>query len=886
MAKKIQIEFDIDSKDVKIVGGELLSLTQQLRVFKKEIQKGDLKPEQFDILRKKIGDTEDQIAKTNTRSKDLFGVLSTLPGPIGGISSSLSGAIDTLKVFSSFSLADIKNSFVDVLDDIKDVTSAFFGLKDASSTVNDIKDNADGLTDSLNGLSDGSSNANDSTQNLTNSLSQTAATAGGTSVALNNVVKSQNSQVDSSGKVVTAQQNMLMATQKTNQTIANTGVVTKGAVAATEGLVVAEKAATFWTTTLGNTIKTVLISTGILAAIVVIGELIALIYSWVSATEDADAANEALNKTLEEQKRLLDIDLKAVDNLTKANITRAKIAGKTEEEIFQITKQGGEDRLKILKEFDEQLIKDRQENDKDLTISEEERVKNRKKINADLLKSNLDIANQINTNDQTLLDEQLRIAEKGRAKQKEINDKKLQQNKEYLSKLKSDTLAGDELLNKLIEENELLRIKDQRQREDQELKNAFQREKNQILKLTINKELEKKLLLQLDTKYALKVAEVADKRNKEDLKTSEEFLQKKFDLITASIDNEILREKVARENQYLRDLAALEQDLSFIASSEEEKFKLRMLLKKAFDNDINVINDKQKQKDKDDATKKLDEELRLLELRSQVLQQGTREYFRNQEELLTKAYEKERILAQGNADLLLEIEKKYQADKKNLKNQEIAAYGEIASATIDSFANLTSAIASSYDEEAKVSKDAFEKRKKILVGGAVMQTASGVINILTSPMPGVDPITMAIIKAVQVAALLTQTGVQIKNIKNAQFEGDAGEGGNRMGRGYEEGGLIGGKRHSQGGTMIEAERGEAIMTRGAVTMFAPMLSMMNQMGGGVSFSSNLSTARPDMPLVSNPSQEQQPLIVKTYVVENEMTSTQQKQARLKDLSTL
>jgi hypothetical protein len=86
--------------------------------------------------------------------------------------------------------------------------------------------------------------------------------------------------------------------------------------------------------------------------------------------------------------------------------------------------------------------------------------------------------------------------------------------------------------------------------------------------------------------------------------------------------------------------------------------------------------------------------------------------------------------------------------------------------------------------------------------------------------------------------------------------------------------------------MIEAERGEAIMTRGAVTMFAPMLSMMNQMGGGVSFSSNLSTARPDMPLVSNPSQEQQPLIVKTYVVENEMTSTQQKQARLKDLSTL
>jgi hypothetical protein len=32
--------------------------------------------------------------------------------------------------------------------------------------------------------------------------------------------------------------------------------------------------------------------------------------------------------------------------------------------------------------------------------------------------------------------------------------------------------------------------------------------------------------------------------------------------------------------------------------------------------------------------------------------------------------------------------------------------------------------------------------------------------------------------------------------------------------------------------------------------------------------------------------EQQPLIIKTYVVENEMTNSQQRQARLKDLSTL
>ena len=106
-----------------------------------------------------------------------------------------------------------------------------------------------------------------------------------------------------------------------------------------------------------------------------------------------------------------------------------------------------------------------------------------------------------------------------------------------------------------------------------------------------------------------------------------------------------------------------------------------------------------------------------------------------------------------------------------------------------------------------------------------------------------------------------------------------------MGRNYEKGGLIGGRRHAQGGTLIEAEAGEAIMTRGAVTMFAPMLSMMNQMGGGTAFGTQLNV-RPDAPVVDRPQLAQEPVIMKTYVVSNELTSESEKLARLKDLSTL
>lgn len=50
---------------------------------------------------------------------------------------------------------------------------------------------------------------------------------------------------------------------------------------------------------------------------------------------------------------------------------------------------------------------------------------------------------------------------------------------------------------------------------------------------------------------------------------------------------------------------------------------------------------------------------------------------------------------------------------------------------------------------------------------------------------------------------------------------------------FEQGGYVGGRRHSQGGTMIEAERGEFVMSRNAVeSIGTETLNQMNQGGGG------------------------------------------------------
>ena len=85
--------------------------------------------------------------------------------------------------------------------------------------------------------------------------------------------------------------------------------------------------------------------------------------------------------------------------------------------------------------------------------------------------------------------------------------------------------------------------------------------------------------------------------------------------------------------------------------------------------------------------------------------------------------------------------------------------------------------------------------------------------------------------------------------------------------------------------MINAEGGEAVMTRGAVTAFGPLLSQLNQAGGGKSFGAGQNQgASYDNPRVQKVTPE--PVIVKTYVVSNELTTEQEKQAKLKSLSTL
>jgi len=483
---------------------------------------------------------------------------------------------------------------------------------------------------------------------------------------------------------------------------------------------------------------------------------------------------------------------------------------------------------------------------------------------------------------------------KRQEQEKAALEKRRQQQEEHRKKVAEDNKTADQKLLDAQNEFEVLSAKSQDEGNKIKLRQELAAEEKAINALLITEKRKGELIAQAKKLYNLKVQQIDDERRKQETKEREdankELIKLAEDLTVELIKDEKKKAEELLKINFDRQKKTIEQS----KASEEEKNKALLALDKKYLMDKEKIEEDARKKQLEKDAKTLDDQLKLLELRGQILNRNTQEYFRNQEEILTKAYEKEKLLAQGNAELLLQIEKKYQEDKKNLKRQEIAAYGEVAAATINSFAAITGALAAGYDEEAKTSKKAFEQRKKLQVATALMSAASGVIQILTQPSTLPSPFDW-IVKTANALALGITTAIQIKNIKKTEFAGESGgssssasgASASNLGRNYADGGLVIGPGGPKSDSIpANLSNGEAVMTSGAVTMFAPLLSMMNQMGGGTSFSSGLNTTLPDNPNRNNPAMEQQSVIMKTYVVESELTSSQQKQARLKDLSTL
>lgn len=128
MAGKVQIKIDVDSESVEFATDKTLTLTEKTRLLKKELQTVPEGTKEWHILNNTFNDTKDALDRVNTKSKDIFGTFSLIPGPIGQISSSLEQTIDAFKIFGSLKTTDIKAQLTNLMQDFKGMASTIGNL--------------------------------------------------------------------------------------------------------------------------------------------------------------------------------------------------------------------------------------------------------------------------------------------------------------------------------------------------------------------------------------------------------------------------------------------------------------------------------------------------------------------------------------------------------------------------------------------------------------------------------------------------------------------------------------------------------------------------------------------------------------------------------------
>ena len=427
----------------------------------------------------------------------------------------------------------------------------------------------------------------------------------------------------------------------------------------------------------------------------------------------------------------------------------------------------------------------------------------------------------------------------------------------------------------------------------------------------------------------------------EDSKRVEEFLNKETDIEINAIKDKQTREERARLQKFNSDVAALAYDTEWKRASLEEKNQIFTNMEIAYEEDLLKIKEtyflKQYQKDQE----RKDRELKLKQQHNQNLLDEDQQHFMtgevgffNEALLQTKKYLENRFTDMKQANVAEHAERDVQLqtelltlgqahEQKKLSDEEYAnkkievnqKISDNDQQLVDKQKQLDKTLLDAKKETAAMTMNIAENLVGVLnalgnfstdwqITAAIAEAGLGIAKIIISTQVAIAEFSASVAGLGVVGAGMA-TAYAVKAKINAalgiaaitvgaigrinQIKGQSSQTASEPDKGnkpnYGDGGMINGPLHAQGGVAITAEGGEAVMTRGAVTAFRPLLSMMNQMGGGTSFSRGaIGQANFDNPSTNNTPMEQP--IIKTYVVSNELTTDAHRAARLKDLSTL
>lgn len=303
------------------------------------------------------------------------------------------------------------------------------------------------------------------------------------------------------------------------------------------------------------------------------------------------------------------------------------------------------------------------------------------------------------------------------------------------------------------------------------------------------------------TEKAKKDAE-ANKKALEEAKALQKVLR---DLTTQNIQG-----NYAREKQTLDDKLA--DDTEKYKNNEEIKKQLRIkynndikaLDKKWYEDYYNELMPKVESGEKDIADARINA---TIEANNKILASIDK----SDKDRIAKEKETQEAIKQIRTEalnFLSDTLNQYAQTQQNIINQQIADNQEQSNEAIATLDNelATKQISQEVynqrkaeidkkaaEEEAKLRRRAFESQKQAAYIQAIISTAQGVANALT--------VTPAQLVPAYIAIALATGAAQIATISSQPTPK------------FEKGGVVGGKRHSQGGTIIEAEVDEYVINR-------------------------------------------------------------------------
>lgn len=335
-----------------------------------------------------------------------------------------------------------------------------------------------------------------------------------------------------------------------------------------------------------------------------------------------------------------------------------------------------------------------------------------------------------------------------------------------------------------------------------------------------------------------------EEEQKQALNTEEQLWREYEDALLDLIKDGYEKQKQVVATQYQREIEdlkkRLDEEKNLTASARDAINRTIIAKQQEMNQQIAEINkaqtDEQIQKDAEEIQHKADIERMTLDARLAVVQEGTAEFFELEQQRIDMEYQQEQqrianlVASEEEKNTLLELAQQKHS-QKTTENKQKQADNEKAilqakkQAELDAYNSVKSGI----DALAQHSKAFAIMSKAIALAEIAINTGKALsAGIAQAAAAGPFPANLIAI-ATTVGTVLANIASAIATVKSAKFA----KGGRVDTRQYASGGDVRGAGTGTSDSIhAMLSNGESVMTAAATSMYAPVLSAMNQSAGG------------------------------------------------------